>query len=156
MMFTKILCPVDFPDPSRHAVRAAAQLANDTGAEFVVAHAWESPRHPEYSEFVLKNEALAPVQKREEGRGCADALAALRKKAASRLRSKVTVPVSTRSGIGSPGGQTLARIDEDRTIDLVVMGSHGRTGIKRALLWSVAEKVVRRARSPVLVSRSRD
>ena len=54
--------------------------------------------------------------------------------------------VDTRSAMGSPAGQILALIDDERSIDLVVMGSHGRTGMKRAVLGSVAEKVVRHAR----------
>jgi nucleotide-binding universal stress UspA family protein len=45
-------------------------------------------------------------------------------------------------------------LDEDRTFDLVVMGSHGHTGVARLLLGSVAEKVVRHARCPVLVAHS--
>jgi nucleotide-binding universal stress UspA family protein len=46
-------------------------------------------------------------------------------------------------------------LDDDPTFDLVIMGSHGRTGIRRVLLGSVAEKVVRHARRPVLVARKR-
>ena len=65
------------------------------------------------------------------------------------------MPVVTRSRIGSPGAQILAVLDDDRTFDLVVMGSHGRTGLRRALLGSVAEKVVRHAHCPVVVAHTR-
>jgi nucleotide-binding universal stress UspA family protein len=57
--------------------------------------------------------------------------------------------------LGWAGAESLATIDRDPTIDLVVMGSRGRTGIRRVLLGSVAEKVVRHARCPVLVARQR-
>ena len=70
-------------------------------------------------------------------------------------RIKTGVSIEARSRIGYPGAQTLAALEDDPTIDLVVMGSHGRTGIKRALLGSVAEKVVRHAPCSVLVARDR-
>jgi nucleotide-binding universal stress UspA family protein len=50
--------------------------------------------------------------------------------------------------------QTLGVLDADPSFDLVVMGSHGRTGIRRVLLGSVAEKVLRHAACPVLIVRS--
>ena len=53
---------------------------------------------------------------------------------------------------GEPAS-TIARIADEREIDLVVMGSHGRTGLRRALLGSVAERTVRLAEVPVLIVR---
>jgi nucleotide-binding universal stress UspA family protein len=73
----------------------------------------------------------------------------------ARIQAATRVTVNARSRIGYPGAQTLRVLEDDRTIDLVVMGSHGRTGIARALLGSVAEKIVRHARCAVLVARSR-
>jgi len=74
---------------------------------------------------------------------------------AADLRTKVSVPVTMRWRIGSAGAQTLAVLDNDKSFDLVVMGSHGRTGLRRALLGSVAEKVARHAARPVLIARKR-
>jgi universal stress protein A len=74
---------------------------------------------------------------------------------ASELRGKVSVPVTTQCRVGRAHLEVLSALDRDPTLDLVVMGSHGRTGIKRVLLGSVAEKVVRHARCPVFVARSR-
>ena len=65
------------------------------------------------------------------------------------------VPVATAVQIGSPGVHTLELLDHDPSFDLVVVGSHGRTGLSRALLGSVAESVVRHAARPVLVARTR-
>jgi len=70
----------------------------------------------------------------------------------ARAQTATTVSIERRTRIGYPGAQILAAVEEDSTIDLVVMGSHGRTGLKRVLLGSVAEKVVRHARRPVLVA----
>ena len=70
-----------------------------------------------------------------------------------RFKRMSNVSITARSRVGYAGAQTLEVIDDDPSIDLVVMGSHGRTGIKRAIMGSVAEKVVRHARCPVLVAR---
>ncbi len=53
----------------------------------------------------------------------------------------------------SGAAQAIAEFAEDRGADLIVVGSHGRTGFKRVLLGSVAEKVVRLAKCPVFVAR---
>jgi nucleotide-binding universal stress UspA family protein len=76
-------------------------------------------------------------------------------RAATLLHKTAEVPVETVARQGRAGQEVFEVLDEDRAFDLVVLGSHGRTGIKRALLGSVAEVVVRHARCPVLVARSR-
>lgn len=59
---------------------------------------------------------------------------------------------STELAVGSPA-ETIVRIAQEQAADLIVMGTHGRTGLKHALLGSVAEKVVRLAPCPVLTVR---
>lgn len=143
MLFKKILCPVDFSEPSRLALETAVQLALDHGAELVLVHAWESPMHPEYSEWILKNELLASVRNQEE-----KALAALKREAEA-LGHKT---VQTKLLFGIPW-DAIARESHDGRYDLVVIGTHGRTGIKHTLLGSVAERVARHAACPVLLVR---
>ncbi len=72
-------------------------------------------------------------------------------KEVDRIKHTTTATVRATLRGGFAGIRTLASLDVDRTIDLVVMGSHGRKGLKRALLGSVAEKTVRHAHCPVLV-----
>ncbi len=141
--FVHALCPIDFSDSSRHAMELAGELVRPGGG-ITVLHVLELP--VAYSE-----ERRPPELYRELDKRSAEALETW----ASQLRTKVSVPVSTRSRIGRAGAGTLAALDDDRSVDLVVMGSHGRTGVKRMLLGSVAEKVVRHARCPVLVARHR-
>lgn len=141
--FQHVLCPIDLSPRTDQVIEVAASLAQDEGACVTLLNVIE------ITLAYTGSTAAQYIQLLE--RSSRDVL----EKAATEIRSRVTVPVSTRSGIGSPGGQTLALLEEDRSIDLVVMGSHGHTGIKRALLGSVAEKVVRHARCPVLVSRNR-
>jgi nucleotide-binding universal stress UspA family protein len=142
--FRHVLCPVDFSESSRQAVALAAELAAPGGAGITLLHVVEVP--VSYSSEVRMEGFLDVLDKRA---------ARLLEEWAWDLKTKVSVPVATRSRSGSAGAQILAALDEDQTCDLVVMGSHGRSGLPRALLGSVAEKVVRHARRPVLVARAR-
>ena len=144
MGFTHILCPIDFSESAHHAVERAAELATAGGAAITLLHVIEVP--VTYSGEPPVRDFLQDIDKRS---------AELIEQWASDLKTKVAVPVTTRLRSGSPGAQTLAVIDDDPTFDLVVMGSHGRTGIRRVVLGSVAEKVVRHAACPVLVARTR-
>jgi len=142
--FSHVLCPVDFSDSSKHAIELAAELATAGGAGISLLHIIELP--VSYSGAPRAPGFMEDLDKRS---------AELLQKWATDLERNVKVPVTTRLRIGNPGSQTLAALDDDSSFDLVVMGSHGRTGIKRALLGSVAEKVVRHAKCPVLVARKR-
>lgn len=140
--FTHALCPVDFSESARQALDLAAGLVQPGGAGITLLHVIEAP--VSYGGAVTDPELV-----RELDRHSAEHLEAW----AARLRGQVAVPVTTRSRVGWAGAEVLAALDADRTIDLVAAGSHGRTGLLRALLGSVAEKIVRHASCPVLVAR---
>jgi nucleotide-binding universal stress UspA family protein len=74
-------------------------------------------------------------------------------KALERATRALEPNVESVTRVGTAGAEILHVLEHDPTIDLVVTGSHSRTGIKRILLGSVAEKIVRHARCPVLVAR---
>jgi nucleotide-binding universal stress UspA family protein len=142
--FDHILCPVDFSESSHYAVELAAQLVKPGGTGITLLHVIEIP--VAYSGEPTTADFLQDLDKRS---------ARVLEQWAAQLRTKVSVPVTTRSRIGSPGAGTLVVLDDVPSFDLVVMGSHGRTGVRRVLLGSVAEKVVRHAPCPVLVARRR-
>lgn len=142
--FRHVLCPTDFSVSSRAAMDLGAALVQPGGAGVTLLHVLELPVR--YAGELHIPEIYRDLDAR--------ASAVLDTWTAD-LAAETTVPVSQRMRIGYPGAQVLAAIDDDRTIDLVAMGSHGRTGIARMLLGSVAEKVVRHARCPVLVARGR-
>jgi nucleotide-binding universal stress UspA family protein len=145
MGFTKIVCPVDFSPCSREALRVAAELARDASAPLVLAHVWEPPRWAT-GEIQLAPGIVQDLVDAEE---------------AELARWKVTArqlgarEVAVRFLTGVPWDEIVTLAQSDPGIDLVVMGTHGRTGIKHVLLGSVAEKVVRHAPCAVLVVRAR-
>jgi nucleotide-binding universal stress UspA family protein len=142
--FDHVLCATDFSDAAHFAMELAGTLAKPGGNGIALLHVLELPA-------AYSGEPHPPAIYRELDRRSAAVL----DKLASELLAKVKVPVATRSRVGHPGAETLHALDADRTIDLVVTGSHGRTGLQRMMLGSVAEKVVRHARCPVLVARRR-
>lgn len=146
MAFTKILCPVDFSSGSREALRLAAELARDSPASLVLAHVWEPPRWSA-GEIQIAPGVLQDMVDTEE------ALLAGWKVEAQKLGAK---EIAVRFLTGVPWDAIVALAEDDPRIDLVVMGTHGRTGLRHVLLGSVAEKVVRHAPCPVLVVRSRE
>jgi universal stress protein A len=147
MAFQKILCPIDFSEPSRLALHHAAQLARESAAELVVAHAWQSPMHPEYSEGILHNELLAPRLEEQQA-----ALAAAKRE----VEALGPTRVATKLLYGVPWDAIARETREDPGYDLVVIGTHGRTGIRHVLLGSVAERVARHASCPVLLVRAKE
>lgn len=139
---TKILCPIDFSGGSRDAVRFALDLARQSGASVTLFHGYAMPLSAVGELTAVGPDALQRVDQETE--------ASLRT-----WREEALVPdveLFTAKGIGS-GADTILRHAVDHGFDLVVIGTHGRTGVKRMLLGSVAEGVVRKAPCPVLVVR---
>lgn len=141
--FKHVLIPTDFSEHVQAALELAPTLVAEQG-KITLMHVSERPD-------AYAGDLPIPAYARDLDAHLATVLA----DTAARLRTRTSGQVSTRSCIGYAGAETLAVLDQDPSIDLIVMGSHGRTGIKRALLGSVAEKVVRHARCPVLVARKR-
>lgn len=142
--FQSILVPVDFSDSSRDAMNAAAALARPGGRGITLLHVVELPTDARGEPQI---EVLLEVMVKQ----AAEHL----ERWAAELRAKTGVPVQTRSRLGRAGGDVLAVLEEAPGFDLVVTGSHGRTGIPRVLLGSVAERIVRHAPCPVMVIRQR-
>lgn len=139
----RILCAVDFSETSNDAVEHALALAEKHGASLVLMHAWQLPAYalPEGA-IVVNPEYVARVQK-ELQKSLDDAVA---KFAGGKVR------VSGRLGEG-PAHLEVNRLAEELKVDLVVIGTHGRTGLSHVLLGSVAERVVRTCKVPVLTVR---
>ena len=144
--FTHILCPVDFSEFSRRALRYAAWTARWYGARLTVLHVF--PDIPVAN--VIPSLAMAGSAEainRGEGRVRVNEL--MERWAAEIVPAGVTADLLVRDERNA-----AAEIANDAGVlhaDLVVMGSHGRTGYERLLLGSIAERVVRTAPCPVIV-----
>lgn len=145
----RILVAVDFSDASLAALDLAGSLAKAVGGTLDLLHVWEVPA------FLPPDVLVASA-----GADTATLVALVKDRADEemrRLRGRAEdagLPVSeARTEPGYPGTVIPDRAKEGG-YDLVVVGTHGRTGLGRLLLGSVAEKVVRHCAVPVLVARS--
>ncbi len=141
--FKKVLCPTDFSAPSCEAVSAAAEVARAFSAPLVLVHVVQPlpAAATAASGYPIDLEALET---------------ALLKHAEQRLHELVRarVPKNLSTAVRAVRGSVAAQIiDVARTegADLIVISTHGETGIRHFLLGSVAEKVVRMALCPVLI-----
>lgn len=135
MDYKKILFATDFSPASETALRTATSLARDSGALLLIAHVEEMPMpyaggemyfaQPEYPNPEVKKmlEAIIPP----DG----------------------TVKYEHRLVMGT-AADDIVRVAEEEDVDLIVIGTHGRTGLMRVLMGSVAESVMRLAKCPVL------
>jgi universal stress protein A len=143
MVFKKIVCPIDFSAGSHHAMTVAARLAVESSATLVLVHVWE------LKAWAAPELTLAPSALQQLIDGSAEELARWKLDA----KALGVREVQTRHDTGVPWDRIVTIARQDADVDLVVMGTHGRTGLAHALLGSVAEKVVRHAPCAVLVTR---
>jgi len=145
MTVTRILVPVDFSEHSKRALNSAKTVADKFGASLHVLTVIPDP-------FVLPNPGswYMPLP--------ANYISGLRQDAEAHLHELLTPAEQTRFhaelavALGDPYREILDYVKR-MSIDLIAMGTHGRGGVARAMLGSVAEKVVRTAPCPVLTVR---
>jgi nucleotide-binding universal stress UspA family protein len=143
---SKILVSTDFSKASEHAVDYALGLARKLGAEVILLHAYELPMVGFPDGTLLATAEMA-------NQIITSAQSLLDKMVVSRSDCGVRLTPLLRNG--DPRDEILATAKRAGA-DLIVMGTHGRRGLARALLGSVAEAVVRTAECPVLTVRSAD
>lgn len=136
----RVLCPCDFSDFSHSAVPYAAELCKGFNATLVLAHVVDT--WLDYPEFMPSAEVQNSPHLAEKANESLEKIAA----GLSDIKTEILI----KSGI--PHRELAETIDSDN-IDLVVMSTHGRSGISHFLLGSVAEKVARLAHCPVLTIR---
>jgi universal stress protein A len=142
--FKKILVPTDFSEGAERAVRLASDLSYRFAAPLTLVYVFEPADFPLPSGYVVFSsqqfERMVAAFEQRLAQGHRTALDA----GANR--------VTTRLLRGSPPAE-IAQFAEDGEFDLIVMGTHGRSGLKHLLLGSVAERVLRSAPCPVLTVR---
>ena len=145
-----ILVPVDFSDCSPGVVQRAAQLAAQLDAKIIVMHALEKPGE------ISGDTLIQPSGETER----VSVMDHLKQGAASHLPQYLNVIEEEGARAGEPlmvegeAANSIISTAENFNADLIVMGTHGRVGLRRMLVGSVAESVLRRAVVPVLTVRS--
>ncbi len=146
MIPRKVLFCTDFSENSEPARKTAMDYTKAFNAELIVVHvidgltglpADDPTFQAHVSEIVQHMKDQADARLEQISKDCADVLKA----------------VKTYSTTGSPA-QEIVHLANEESVDLIAMGTHGWTGIRHILLGSVAEKVLRTAKCPVLVVRS--
>jgi len=137
-----ILHPTDFSMSSKHAMDYACSLATEYKAKLCILHVIEEVSGAMYFDM-LQTPPLAELMKEIE----AQARAALVEVLPREIKEKIEVEYLIRRGVPF---LEIVRCADEIDCDLVVCGTHGRTGLKQALFGSVAEKIVRKAHCPVL------
>jgi universal stress protein A len=141
-----ILVAIDFSKPSQAALEAAIELARVTGAKLHVFHAFELP-----IPAVTPYEVAIPSAYLEETRRAAQA------RLAQALERAAAAGVDAESHLGEgAAAQAISKAAEELDADLVVMGTHGHTGLKHIVLGSVAERTLRHAPCSVLTVKMAD
>jgi nucleotide-binding universal stress UspA family protein len=136
----QILVPIDFTETSERALDYAVELAQKLGAKITVMHAYELPIYgfPDGALVASVDVATRISQASQEG---------LQAALDRRKDCGVEMRAILRDG---PPADEIATVSEETGADLVVLGTHGRRGLRRAIMGSVAEEVIRACRCPVL------
>lgn len=148
MRITRLLHATDFSAASRPALRLAHELARAFKSELVLCHAYQRPTP------LMAGDVPVPPRVLD------DVWAADRKEALRRLGALVRAArgAGVRASpllVEGPPAAAIVRAASRKRVGLLILGIHGRTGVPRMLLGSVAERVVRTARCPVVTVRPR-
>lgn len=139
--FSRILFPTDFSETANRALKQAIAMTEDLDAELFVLH--------------VVDDSVITTHVAEERKIILDEL---RKHALKQMQTELPAELvenfETIAAVkrGEPGKQ-IASYAETHGCDLIVLGTHGRTGVERALIGSIADKVVRLAKCPVMLVR---
>jgi nucleotide-binding universal stress UspA family protein len=134
----KILFPTDFSHTGDAAFAMAESLAKERGARLIIVHVEEPVAAYGGGEFYYGT--IEPNT------------AELRKMLEKIVPKDPSVKFEHRLISGDPA-RAVAHLAEEEKVELIIMGTHGRTGLARMLMGSVAEGIVRRASCPVLTYR---
>jgi nucleotide-binding universal stress UspA family protein len=136
-IFNRILCPLDFEESSMTALGLAIQLARQNKAELYLLHVCPTVTIP------LGGQATEPLTAEQSSRKRLEEIA-------ERDLAGIHHEVLVTSGNAA---EKVISVQAGLAADLIVMGTHGRGGLRRLIVGSVAERIVREASCPVLTTR---
>jgi universal stress protein A len=144
MEIRRILAPTDFSELSEQGLKSALELAETFGAKLLLLHVVEPPPYP--VEGIVPSHLGATLLDDLERQASNELAQVLSATQASK------VEVARRVAVGIPY-RKIVEVAEEEHSDLIVMTTHGRTGLSHLVMGSVAEKIVRTAPCPVLTIR---
>jgi nucleotide-binding universal stress UspA family protein len=137
----KILVPIDFSGYSKNALKYAVPFAKQFNAEILLLYVVEPTIYP--ADFSFGQIGLPGIEEEMRKRGTEE-LAKLAK-------DEISDVVKSRTRVETGKAFTeINRVAKEEEIDLIIIATHGHTGIEHAIFGSTAEKVVRKAPCPVL------
>ncbi len=136
-----IVCAIDFSEPSNHALAHAMSFAKRLGAKVIAVHAWQLPVYAVPDGIAL----FGPEVVSEISEGLQEQLAKTIE--AHRLEG---VTLEGKLVAGAPV-EAVLEVAKDAAAEYVVIGTHGRTGVARFVIGSVAERMVRYSHVPIIV-----
>lgn len=149
MVWKTILVPHDFSSSANHAVAIARDEAKAHGAKLMLLHVIDLPTAIKPDTVIVPDDTGAPINVKDYAvRSAEQHLADL----ADRI-GKDGVTAATYIRLGKPEDE-IVKFANENGVDLIAMGTHGRTGLAHMLVGSVAERVVRTSKCPVLTIRS--
>lgn len=136
----KILAPIDFTETSAHALDYAVDLAVAVGAAVSVVHVYQ-PLVYSFPDAVLVAPPETAAKISDKAQQMLDEAVKSRQKRCPAISSIL---------LNGAAWEEIVRWAKEQNADLIVMGTHGRRGLPRAILGSVAERVIRTSSVPVL------
>ena len=143
----RILVPIDFSDPSKQALRYAVSFAKHFNAELLLVYVAEPAVYP--PDFSFGQVGIPNLEREMRERGEQELQRLIKKHVAGQ------VPVRSLICTGKPFLE-INETAKQENVDLIIIATHGQTGVEHMLFGGTAEKVVRRAPCPVLVVRSQE
>ena len=140
LKYTKILCAFEFDDNSIAALHLAATLAKESNATLYILHITKVPNQ----------DMDVPVPIDKNPRWERDARTKLARVAKKELAADIRIKLEVASGLPSVD---IVRLANELDVDLIVMATHGRSGLMHFMMGSVTEEVIKEATCPVLVIR---
>ena len=151
-LFSNILVPIDGSEPSFHAAQVAINIANKFNSEIIVLYVVVSPSKAEYANLTglvtPKQIDIIIENAKKESKNWFKRIEDIAKEKGSRIKISTRVILT---GIAVYG--EVIEYAQQKSIDLIVIGTRGRSGIKKLLLGSTASGVVTYAHCPVLVTK---
>jgi len=163
MDIQQILVPIDYSDDSAHALQWADSLAQQFGARLILLHvigkAVEEV-YPQKTGFAILAPAYYGGMAPDSQPGWQPLIIDLEAQARTQLQDFAAqhlhhrLPIQVKVAVGKPA-EAIVRLAREAGVDLIVMGTHGRSGVRHLLMGSVAEAVIRQVQCPVTTMRSR-